>query len=89
VDAFTWKSKRDLSSPPSIVFSGSLDGKGRVIIPSSVRNRLGLRSNSKVILEINGCDSVMDSVSACGAEGAGSNPARGPDDKEYNGEVPK
>ena len=31
-----------------------------------------------IVRESNGCDSVTDSVSACGAEGAGSNPARDP-----------
>ena len=89
MDAFTWNSKRDLSSPPSIIFSGSLDDKGRVVIPASVRNRLGLKINSKIILQINGCDSVKASVSACGAEGAGSSPARGPTSKEYNEELTK
>jgi AbrB family looped-hinge helix DNA binding protein len=89
VDAFTWKSKRDLPSPLCIIFSGSLDDKGRVIIPASVRNRLCLKPKSKVILEINGCDSTKASVSACGADDAGSNPARGPNDKKYNGDTLK
>ena len=31
-----------------------------------------------LVRECNGCDSVTRSVSVCGAEGAGSNPARGP-----------
>ena len=82
MDDFTWKSKRDLSSPDSILFSAILDDKGRVVIPASVRNRFNLGFNSQVLLEfkkkINGCDSTMDSVSVCGTKEAGSNPARGP-----------
>ena len=82
MDDFTWKSKKDLSNPSSIVFSAILDDKGRVVIPASIRNKFNLNFNSQVLLEFkkkfNGCDSVMDSVSACGAEGAGSNPARDP-----------
>ena len=79
---FTWKSKKDLSNPSSILFSAILDDKGRAVIPASIRNKFDLKFNSQVLLEfkkkINGCDSVTSSVSACGAEGAGSNPARGP-----------
>ena len=78
MDDFTWKSKKDLSNPSSIIFSAILDEKGRVVIPASIRNRFNLSFNSQVLLElkVNGCDSVMDSVSVCEAEGAGSNPAR-------------
>ena len=79
---FTWKSKKDLSNPSSILFSAILDDKGRAVIPASIRNKFDLKFNSQVLLEfkkkINGCDSVTSSVSVCGAEGAGSNPARGP-----------
>jgi AbrB family looped-hinge helix DNA binding protein len=63
------------------MFTASLDDKGRVVIPSSVRNKFNLRFNSQVLLElkkVNGCDSTIDSVSVCGTEEAGSNPARGP-----------
>lgn len=77
---FTWKSKKDLSNPSSIIFSAILDDKGRVVVPASIRNKLNLSFNSRVLLElkVNGCDSVKDSVSVCEAEGAGSNPARDP-----------
>ena len=79
---FTWKSKKDLSKPNSILFSAILDDKGRIVIPASIRNRLELKFNSQILLEfkkkINGCDSVETSASVCEAEGAGSNPARGP-----------
>ena len=82
MDDFTWKLKKDLSNPSSIVFSAILDDKGRVVIPASIRNRFDLNFNSQVLLEFkkkfNGCDSVMDSVSACGAEDVGSNPTRDP-----------
>lgn len=84
---FTWKSKKDLSSPDSIIFTASLDDKGRIVIPASVRNKLSLKFNSQVLLKlINGCDSVRDSVSSCGDEGAGSNPARDPN-KRYMGKT--
>ena len=78
---FTWKSKKDLSNPNSIVFTAFLDDKGRIVIPASVRNSFSLGFNSQVLLEIkkvNGCDSVTDSVSACGVERVGSNPTRDP-----------
>ena len=39
-----------------------------------------------LVRECNGCDSVMDSVSSCGDEGAGSNPARDPN-KRYMGKT--
>lgn len=82
MDDFTWKSKKDLSNPSSIIFSASLDDKGRIVIPASIRNKFNLSFNSSVLLEfkkkLNGCDSVMVSVSACGAEGVGSNPTRDP-----------
>ena len=88
MDDFTWKSKKDLSNPISLIFTASLDDKGRVVIPASIRNRLGLEFNSQVLLEfkkkINGCDSVMVSVSACGAEGVGSNPTCNPKRGESN-----
>ena len=87
---FTWKSKRDLSNPSSIIFTASLDDKGRIVIPASVRNKLCLKFNSQVLLElkkINGCDSVKTkkidgddgiktSISDCGSEDLGSNPSR-------------
>lgn len=82
MDDFTWKSKKDLSSPSSIFFTASLDDKGRVVIPASIRNRFNLSFNSIVLLEfkkkVNGCDSTMVSVSVCGTDEVGSNPARGP-----------
>ena len=82
MDDFTWKSKKDLSKPNSIVFSAVLDDKGRVVIPASIRNKFNINFNSQVLLEFkkkfNGCDSVMDSVSACGAGDVGSNPTRDP-----------
>ena len=80
MDDFTWKSKKDLSSPDSILFSAILDDKGRVVIPASIRNRFNLGFNSQVLLElkVNGRDSTMGSVSVCGTEEAGSNPARDP-----------
>ena len=86
MDDFTWKSRKDLSNPSSILFSAILDDKGRAVIPASIRNKFDLKFNSLVLLEfkkkINGCDSVIGSVSVCGAEGAGSKPARGPN-KRY------
>ena len=79
MDDFTWKSKKDLYNPSSIIFSAVLDDKGRIVIPARIRNIFNLGFNSKILLKIiNGCDSVMTSVSACGAEDVGSNPTRDP-----------
>lgn len=87
MDGFTSKIKKDLSNSDSLSFTAILDDRGRAVIPASIRNRFNLKFNSQVLLEfkekINGRDSVMDSVSVCGTEGAGSNPARGPKNDRY------
>ena len=82
MDEFTYKTKKEFANPNSLIFNAILDDRGRVVIPARIRNKFNLRFNFLVLLEfkkkVNGRDSVMCSVSACGAEGAGSNPARDP-----------
>ena len=82
MDEFTSTIKKDFANSDSLSFTAILDDRGRVVIPARIRNTFNLKFNSLVLLEfkkkINGRDSVMDSVSVCGAEGAGSNPARDP-----------
>ncbi len=80
MDEFTYKIKKDFASSNSLSFTAILDDRGRVVIPARIRNKFNLKFNSLVLLEfkkrINGRDSVTCSVSARGAEDAGSNPAR-------------
>lgn len=82
MNEFTLKTKKDFANSDSLSFTAVLDDRGRIVIPASIRNRFDLRFNSLVLLEfkkkINGRDSVKVSVSVCGADGAGSNPARDP-----------
>ena len=82
MDGFTLKTKKEFANSDSLSFTAILDDRGRIVIPASIRNRFNLKFNSLVLLEfkkkINGRDSVMVSVSVCGAEGVGSNPARDP-----------
>ena len=76
---FTWKSKKDLSSPISIVFTAVLDDKGRIVIPASIRNRFNLRLNSQVLLKlINGCSGVEDNMEVCETSEVGAIPACNP-----------
>ncbi len=77
MDEFT-KQKNDLSS---LEFTASLDDRGRVVIPASIRNKFKLKFNSNVTLEFktkNGCGGVVANIRDCGSLEAGSNPARGP-----------
>ncbi|MBR9682262.1 MAG: AbrB/MazE/SpoVT family DNA-binding domain-containing protein [Candidatus Aenigmarchaeota archaeon] len=48
---FTGKKKEDLFS---LNFIASLDDRGRIVIPASIRNRFNLKFNSNVILEFRG-----------------------------------
>ena len=76
MDDFTWKSKKDLSNPSSIIFSAILDDKGRVVIPASIRNRFNLSLNSQVLLKlINGCSGVEENMEVCETSEAGAIPA--------------
>ena len=78
MDDFTWKSKKDLSSPDSIIFSAILDDKRRIVIPTSIRNRF----NPQVLLEfkrkVNGCSGVEGNMEVCETSEVGAIPAYNP-----------
>lgn len=95
MNGFTKKVSKKVSNSSS--FTSRLDDRGRVVIPAKIRNKFNLKFNSLVLLDfkkkINGRSSVMvdrasirSSVSVCGAEGAGSNPAYGPINKNKKGD---
>jgi len=51
VNQFTSK-ENDLISSPYIVFTASLDDKGRITIPSFLRKKLNLGKSSKILVSI-------------------------------------
>ena len=87
MDEFTKKNQNDLSS---LKFISSLDDRGRIVIPASIRNKFNLKFNSQVLLEfkkkIDGRNGVAVNIGVCGTSEAGSNPACGPNKRgEKNG----
>lgn len=83
MSVFTKRTRGDLRSLKSVFVR--VDSKGRVSIPSFLRKNLNLKEGEYVRLVFDLSknffivqNGVADSIEVCGASGAGSSPASGP-----------